>query len=135
MNSRRNFLKKSVAVSTVALTAATIPAMAKANSEANIFAYSKENPGRWEGKAGSHAPVVTVKNDTVTIETKHGMAPAHYIVKHTLLSKTGEVLGEKVFFAHDKKAISSFTIKGGISEYYALSYCNLHDQWVTKFHA
>ena len=135
MNERRDFMKKTLAVSAVALTAATIPAMAKANTEANIFAYSKENPGRWEGKAGSHAPVITVKGDTVTIETKHGMAPAHYIVKHTLLSKTGEVLGERVFFTHDKKAVSSFKIKAGSSDYFALSYCNLHDQWVTKFHA
>ena len=135
MNSRRNFMKKTVAVSAVALTAVTIPAMAKANSEVNIFAYSKENPGRWEGKAGSHAPVVTVKKDLVTIETKHGMAPAHYIVKHTLLTKDGTVIGENVFMGTDKKAISSFTIKGGMQEYYALSFCNLHDQWVTRFHA
>lgn len=135
MNSRRNFMKKTVAVSAVALTAATIPAMAKANTHANIFAYSKENPGRWEGKAGSHAPVITVKNGLITIETKHGMAPAHYIVKHTLLTADGTVIGEKVFKGTDKKAISSYKVIGDSQEYFALSFCNLHDQWVTKFHA
>lgn len=135
MNNRRNFMKKTLAVSAVALTAATIPAMAKENSKANIFAYSKENPGRWEGKAGSHAPVVTIKGNKVTLETKHGMAAAHYIVKHTLISSDGTVVGENVFFPTDKKAISTFDLPSVKGEFFALSFCNLHDQWVTKFHA
>lgn len=133
MNNRRNFLKSTLAISAVALTATTIPLIARENNKANIFAYSKTNPGRWEGKAGSHAPVITIKGDKITVETKHGMAPAHYIVKHTLVSETGEVLGENVFFPTDKKAMSEFEIKGKHKELYALSFCNIHDQWVTKF--
>ncbi len=133
MKNRRDFMKSSLVVSAVALTATTIPLLAGQNTKANIFAYSKNNPGRWEGKDKSHAPVVTIQGNKVTVETKHGMAPEHYIVKHTLLSETGEVVGENVFFPpHDKKALSHFEIKGSYKELYALSFCNLHDQWVTK---
>jgi len=133
MKTRRDFMKSSLAVSAVALTATTIPLLAAQNSKVNIFAYSKANPGRWEGKDKSHAPIVTIKGDDVTVETKHGMSSAHYIVKHTLLSETGEVIGENVFFPQtDKKAISHFKLTGKHKEIYALSFCNLHDQWVTK---
>jgi superoxide reductase len=133
MKNRRDFMKSTLAVSAVALTATTIPLFAKQNTKANIFAYSKANPGRWEGKDKSHAPVVSISGKKVTIETKHGMHPAHYIVKHTLVSETGDVVGERVFFPEtDKKALSHFELKGEYKELYALSFCNLHDQWVTK---
>jgi len=133
MKNRRDFIKSSLAVSTSLLAATAIPAIAKDNGVNNIFAYSTDNPGRWKGKAGSHAPVVSVDGNKVTIETKHGMAQAHYIVKHTLITSTGEVLGEKVFFPKDKKAISTYEIKGDHKELYALSFCNLHDLWVSEF--
>ncbi len=126
-------MKSSLAVSAGMLTAGVLPASAAENTKANIFAYSKSNPGRWEGKEGSHAPVITIEGDKVTMETKHGMSETHYIVKHSLLSDTGEVLGENVFFPSDKKAISTFEIKGKHKELFALSFCNLHDLWVTEF--
>ncbi len=134
MKNRRDFLKSSALVSGSLLATTAIPAIAQENSVKNIFAYSAEEPGRWEGKAGSHAPVVTVDGKNVTIETKHGMAEMHYIVKHTLVTASGEVLGEQVFFPkQDKKAISTYEIKGEHTELYALSFCNLHDLWVTEF--
>jgi len=133
MNNRRDFMKKSLVASTGLLAASVLPASASKNTKANIFTYSKDHQGRWEGKAGSHAPVVSKKGSKVTVETKHGMAEKHYIVKHSLVTETGEVLGEQVFFPDDKKAISTFDIKGNYKTLYALSFCNLHDLWVTEF--
>ena len=133
MKNRRDFMKSSLVASAGLLAATAIPAMAKENSVKNIFAYSASEPGRWEGKAGSHAPVVSVDGSSVTIETKHGMAEMHYIVKHTLVTSSGEVLGESVFSPKDKKAISTFDIKAKDTQLFALSFCNLHDLWVTEF--
>lgn len=135
MKNRRDFIKTSLVASAGILAASVVPASAADNTKANIFAYSKKSPGRWAGKEGSHAPVVTVEGDKITIETKHGMSEGHYIVKHSLVTDTGEVLGENFFFPTDKKAISTFMIKGEHKELYALSFCNLHDLWVTEFKA
>jgi len=132
MNNRRDFMKTSL-VASAGLMAAVTSSSACPNTPKNIFAYSKDNQGRWQGKAGSHAPVVTSKDGKVTLETKHGMAPAHYIVKHSIITEEGEVLGENVFFPSDKKAISSYEIKGKHAKLYALSFCNLHDLWVSEF--
>ncbi len=134
MKNRRDFMRSSLVASAGLLATTSIPAIAKENSVKNIFAYSASEPGRWEGKAGSHAPVVSVDGNRVTVETKHGMAEMHYIVKHTIVTASGEVLGEKVFFPkNDKKAISTFDITGKHTQLYALSFCNLHDLWVTEF--
>jgi len=133
MKNRRDFMKTSLVASAGVIAAGVIPASASENTRANIFAYSKENEGRWEGKAGSHAPVISIKGNKVTMETKHGMSETHYIVKHSLLTSTGEVLGENVFFPSDKKAISTFELKESHKELFALSFCNLHDLWVTEF--
>lgn len=133
MQKRRDFLKASLVTSAGLVAATVLPASAAENSKANIFAYTKENQGRWEGKAGSHAPVVTIEGNKVTVETKHGMSEAHYIVKHSLLDANGNVLGEQIFFPQDKKAISTYVIEGKYTELYALSFCNIHDLWVTKF--
>jgi len=132
MNNRRNFMKTSLLASAGVVAAVTTSA-ACPSSPKNIFAYSTANQGRWEGKAGSHAPVITTKDGKTTVETKHGMADIHYIVKHSIITEEGEVLGENVFFPSDKKAISTYEIKGKHTKLYALSFCNLHDLWVTEF--
>jgi len=132
MNNRRDFMKTSF-VASAAVMAAVMPSMAAENTPKNIFAYSKSNPGRWKGKAGSHAPVVTTDGSKITVETKHGMSDTHYIVKHSIVTESGEVLGENVFFPSDKKAISTYEIKGKHTKLYALSFCNLHDLWVSEF--
>jgi len=134
MQNRRNFMKTSLVTSAGLVAAAVLPASATIdNSKPTIFAYTQEHQGRWEGKAGSHAPVITIEGNKITMETKHVMSEAHYIVKHSLIDNNGNVLGEQVFFPHDKKAISTFVVEGKHNELYALSFCNIHDLWVTKF--
>jgi len=131
MNNRRDFMKTSL-VASAAVMAAVAPSMASSTPR-NIYAYSTADQGRWQGKAGSHAPVITQADGKITVETKHGMAPMHYIVKHTIVTESGEVLGENVFLPSDKKAISSYEITAKGTKLYALSFCNLHDLWVTEF--
>lgn len=144
MNNRRNFIKTSILLT--AGVATTLNASEEKVKEepkkeavtAEVIApkgifYSSENQGRWKGKDGSHAPIITVDGKKVTIETKHGMSEAHYIVKHMLLTTEGEVLGEMVFFPKDKKAISTFELKEIPKHLVATSFCNLHDLWITEY--
>jgi len=138
MNHRRDFLKTSLALG-AGVVATTLTACADNKKEAKTVTpkgiyYSKEEQGRWKGKAGSHAPVITVKGKKVTVETKHGMAEAHYIVKHTLLNAEGEVLGEMVFTPKDK-AVSTYELKEVPTSLVATSFCNLHDLWVSEYKA
>ena len=133
MKNRRDFLKASFAAS-VSLAAANIsPVFAGAKEFPKGIVYTKDNPGRWAKKVGSHSPIVTIKGSQVTVETKHPMSEKHYIVKHTVVSGSGEVLGEKTFYPTDEKAISVFKIEGKHSLLYATSFCNKHDLWVTEF--
>ncbi len=134
MKQRRQFIKTTLLVAGgVALSA---PALAKGtkSKEFKGIIYTEKDQGMWEGKAGSHAPVVSVEGNKVTLLTKHGMSEKHYIVRHTLVSDKGEVLGFKTFYPSDEKAESSYTLpenfKGVL---YATSFCNKHDFWVTRF--
>jgi superoxide reductase len=147
MNNRRNFIKTSLLLTAgVATTLSATEEKAKEEPQKTevkkeevivpkgIF-YSTAEQGRWKGKDGSHAPVITVDGKKVTIETKHSMSEAHYIVKHMLLTTEGEVLGEMVFFPKDKKAISTFELKEVPTHLVATSFCNLHDLWITEYKA
>lgn len=130
MTDRRQFLKSSLALSAAA--SAAIPfAQARAANMAPGVVYSKDNPGMWSKKAGSHAPVVKIEGDNVNIQTNHGMSEAHYIVRHTLVTESGEVVGEKTFSPKDKLAKSSFMLPKGVKKLYATSFCNKHDLWIT----
>ena len=51
------------------------------------------------GEEGVHVPKVTVAGGKVTILTPHPMTPPHFIVKHTLLTPEGKIIGEKTFTA------------------------------------
>ncbi len=134
MNNRRNFLKTSLVVSAgVFASANATPTFANTTSFPKGIIYTDENPGKWEGKSGGHLPIVTVDGNQVTIKTKHGMSEKHYIVRHTIVSEDGKVLGEKTFYPSDKKASSVFKIDGKHSVLYATSFCNKHDLWVAKF--
>jgi len=96
--------------------------------------YTKEAPGKWAKKVGTHAPRVKVEGKKVTIETVHPMTKAHFIVRHTLVTETGEVLGAKTFTPQDKQARSTYEIPADTSKkLFATSFCNLHDFWVTPF--
>ena len=71
----------------------------------------------------------------VTVETKHGMSAAHYIVRHVIVSTTGEVLGAKTF-SPDDKPVSTHEVKvealGKTPNVFVTSYCNLHDLWLAQ---
>jgi superoxide reductase len=101
--------------------------------------YTKERPGVWKGKDGSHVPVVTSVKDgavlKVTVETKHGMSEAHYIVRHVVITEAGQVLGSKTFSSKDKP-VSTYEIKvealGKTPNVFVTSFCNMHDLWLAQ---
>ena len=130
---RRMFLGGSMA----ALSTAVFPGVKTAGASLQPFSgiiYTKESPGKWEGKAGSHVPQISIAGRKLTITTPHPMSQAHFIVRHTLVLKDGSVAGEKTFFpVKDTKAVSTFELPEGYkSSFYATSFCNLHDLWVTE---
>ena len=130
MSNRRQFLKTTMAVA-AGLAVTGINASAETGPFPSGIVYTEADPGMWKEKVGSHAPQVSVDGGKVTIETKHGMSKDHYIVRHTLVTSDGKVVGFKVF-TPEGKPVSSYAIPGK-GEYYATSFCNLHDFWVTKF--
>ena len=99
--------------------------------------YTKERPGAWKGKEGSHVPgvevVKTADGLTLKLENKHGMAEDHYIVRHTVVGECGKVLGAKTFSWKDQP-LSTHEIKLAAGEkldhVFVLSYCNKHDLWM-----
>ena len=136
MKTRREFLEGSLlAVSATAFGAFTT-ASASSQSYSGII-YTKSNPGKWSKKIGSHAPLISVTGSKVTVTTAHPMSQEHYIVRHTLVLADGTVVGEKTFYPpQDTKAVSKFELPAGYkSKFYATSFCNLHDFWVTESQA
>jgi len=135
MNNRRDFLKLTFGVAIAGIVgskAAFADSGGKAAFPAGVV-YTRENPGRWAAKVGSHLPQVSVSGRKVTVTTKHPMSEKHYIVRHTLVAEDGTILGAKTFYPTDKKAVSEFEVPAGITAFYATSFCNLHDFWVLKF--
>ena len=140
MKDRRAFLKRSIMVAGGLVLYNSGKAFASGTKSAGRFpsgiVYTRENPGKWAAKKGSHAPEVSVKGKKVTITTMHPMLEKHYIVRHTLVSGDGKVLGEKTFYPSDPKAESTYELpEGYTSTHYATSFCNLHDFWMTEFRA
>lgn len=133
MKNRRDLMKASLAMTAGVLATNIAPAFGKTHSFPKGVVYTKDNPGKWAKKVGGHLPLVTVDGNKVTIVTNHGMSEKHYIVRHTLVSGTGEVLGEKTFYPSDEKASSVFEVTGKHSLLYATSFCNKHDFWVAEF--
>jgi superoxide reductase len=96
--------------------------------------YTKEAPGRWAGKEGSHAPKVTLEGGYLKVLTSHPMSEKHYIVKHTLMTPEGKILGEKTFANTDSAAESSYQRPENHNiTLWATSFCNMHDFWLTEF--
>ncbi len=99
--------------------------------------YTKERPGVWKGKDGGHVPMVEAKKAddvvTLTVQTKHPMTAKHFIVRHTIVSESGQVLGATTFSWEDKPT-STYEIKlgdiGDAQRVFVTSYCNLHDLWL-----
>jgi superoxide reductase len=132
MIERRDFLKGSaVAVSALALGVGS-NAFASEGAMYSGIVYTKDNPGQWSAKVGSHAPEVKVEGGKVMVKTSHPMSEAHFIVRHTLVLADGTVVGAATFTPKDKPA-SSYDLPAGYKgKVYATSFCNLHDFWLTE---
>ncbi len=142
MSNRRAFLKSSLAVAAGMAVGHVSPVSADSVSFPKGVVYTKQNPGKWSKKVGGHLPKVEVEGNKVTVTTTHGMTDEHYIVRHTIVSRNGDVLGEKTFSPSDAEAKSVFELSGAQSKYawdtttlYATSFCNKHDLWVAEFEA
>jgi len=135
MTDRRDFIKTGLTLASgMVLGQATTTALAASDSWPSNIVYTAENPGQWAKKVGGHLPKVSIEGNKITITTDHGMSEKHYIVRHTLVSEDGKVLGAKTFSPSDEEAVSSFELpEGPISKLYATSFCNKHDLWVTEF--
>lgn len=132
MIERRDFLKGTVVAASV--FALGIGKNAKASQGISFpgIIYTKDNQGKWEGKAGSHAPEVTVAGGKVAIKTNHPISEAHFIVRHSLVLEDGTVVGATTFTPKDTPE-SSYELPGGYKgKIYATSFCNLHDFWLTE---
>jgi len=103
------------------------------NEMAGGLFYTKDSPGRWAKKAGSHSPIIEKTFDGVRVVTGHQMKPnKHWIVKHMLLDSDFNFIADNIFDPNkDKSAISDFALSGQEGAIYALSVCNLHDSWLT----
>ncbi|MDX1452450.1 MAG: desulfoferrodoxin family protein [Oleiphilaceae bacterium] len=130
--SRRSFLK-TAAVGTAAVAATAMAGSATA-ADAPLV-YSKGKAGDYEGKTGSHAPVITVEGSKVTVTTKHEMTPHHYIALHSLQG-AATYFGSYEFGIKDlgegKVAVSTYDIGSYTGPLKAISVCNLHDVWISE---
>lgn len=136
MTTRREFLGGSfLAVS--ALTFGVLKTASAASQSFSGIVYTNANPGKWSKKIGSHAPLISIAGSKVTVTTAHPMSQEHYIVRHTLVLEDGTVAGAKTFYPmQDTKAVSKFELPTGYkAKFYATSFCNLHDLWVTESQA
>jgi superoxide reductase len=131
MNGRRDFLKKAFAAGGAVALAGTSRLEAKAPILPGII-YTQSAPGRWKGKEGAHVPKVSVEGGTVKVVNAHPVTAAHYIVKHTLLTPEGTVLGESVFTSSDTPE-STHTLPAGFKgAIWVTSFCNIHDLWLVE---
>jgi len=132
MNGRRNFLKTALAAGGAAAIAGPARLHAAAMTFPAGIVYTQEAPGRWKGREGAHVPKVSVSGGTVKVANTHPVTPAHYIVKHTLLTPEGKVLGEATF-AHTDTPESTHTLPAGFKgTIWVTSFCNLHDLWLVE---
>ena len=135
MKGRREFLKGSLVLAGAAAAVAggAVRVRAASTFPAGLI-YTKEAPGRWAGKEGAHVPKVTVEGRKIKVVTPHPMTEKHFIVKHTLLTPEGKVMGEKTFANTDPAAESSYDLPEGFrGTLWATSFCNLHDLWLAEF--
>jgi superoxide reductase len=133
MKARREFLKGSLIVTGAVLMGSEAQAQTARKFPAGLI-YTKDAPGRWAGKEGLHVPQATVDGKTVKVVTPHPMSEKHFIVKHTLLTPNGKVLGEKTFSNTDTAAESSYELPDGFKGVlWVTSFCNLHDLWFAEF--
>jgi superoxide reductase len=131
MKGRRDFLKLAAAAGGAAAVAGPSKLLAATAFPAGLV-YTQDAPGRWKGREGAHVPKITVSGGTVKIVNTHPITPNHFIVKHTLLTPDGKVLGEKTLTNTDTPE-STFTLPDGFKgTLWATSFCNLHDLWLAE---
>jgi superoxide reductase len=133
MSKRRDFIKTSVAVAVGAIVTKLSPVSAGQSLFPPGLVYTEDTPGKWAKKVESHLPTVKVDGSKITITTDHGMSEKHYIVRHTLVSGDGKVLGARTFSPDDEEAVSIYKVEGKHPVLYATSFCNKHDLWVKEF--
>ena len=136
MKDRRTFIKTGVAA-LVGISAASplLANVSKSEKEINLpgLIYNEKHPGKWKLKVDSHLPKISINGSQISITTDHGMSEIHYIVRHTLVDKNGNVIGSKTFYPTDEPK-SSFDIPQGYKgKLFATSFCNKHDFWVKEF--
>ncbi len=132
MTDRRNFIKTALTVASGVALGQTSTAFAASSWPTGVI-YTAENPGQWAKKIGGHAPIVSVQGKKITIATEHIMTEKHYIVRHTIVSEDGKILGAKTFYPTDEP-VSTFDLPAEhSSKLYATSFCNKHDLWITEF--
>lgn len=93
--------------------------------------FTQEKPGKWDGKQASHIPQVTFHEGegAVSLFTKHGMSPSHWITAHYLRDQDGKLLGLQTYKGTDKEARHRFEIPKGTTRITAYSHCNKHGDW------
>ncbi|MFV0439532.1 MAG: desulfoferrodoxin family protein [Desulfopila sp.] len=132
MSDRRDFLKTAAAASLLTISSSGMAFASGGNKTFTNIIYTKDNPGMWASKVGSHAPEVTIQGTTVQAVTKHPMSEEHFIVRHTLVLEDGTPVGATTFTPQDKPE-SSYELpadyKGKVC---VTSFCNLHDFWLTE---
>jgi superoxide reductase len=134
MQERRDFLKASIVLAAGAAVGASGNALAATGTIPDNIIYTAGSPGKWSAKVGSHAPVISRSGNTITVATNHPMSEIHYIVRHTLISEKGTVIGAMTFVPDDEKAVSTYQLPDNVgSKIYATSFCNKHDFWMTEF--
>lgn len=103
------------------------------NKMAGGLYYTKDSPGRWAKKAGSHSPLLIKTDSGLQVVTSHPMKQnKHWIVKHILLNEDFKFIDEHMFDPKkDKAAISMFSLPEKSNVVYALSVCNKHDSWLS----
>ncbi len=132
MQYRRDFLKTTAATASLLAISSLPQAAAAADMKFKNIIYTQDDPGRWEGKQGTHVPQVMVTGSKVTVVTKHPMSNEHFIVRHTLVLANGTYVGSKTFTPTDKPQSEYELPTGYKGKFYVTSFCNLHDFWLAE---
>jgi superoxide reductase len=135
MLDRRDFLKTAAVAASAAAAGSAVSGFAAEASPslAGVVYYTKEQPGQWKGKEGSHAPEVKVEGGKAAVVTPHPMTAEHFIVRHSVVLADGTAVGGKTFTATDKPESAFDLPKDCKGKAYAASFCNKHDLWLTEF--
>ena len=97
--------------------------------------FTRDAPGKWEGKQGSHVPVSEKAEDgSVTVKVPHVMKKGedededHWIELVFVTNADGEVAACAKFTPTDAEAVITFKPEEG-KEYTPYGFCNKHGLW------